>query len=204
MKKVLLLSATLLSLLVSCTKNNTQPNNNGNNNSNGNGNNNTSTGTYTASFTFNGSTTKLGYNKDFAQLISSAENMVGGYATNSVNGIVPYPSLEVTFIFDQDKVSEADFMALKGQTIRQNNTNGTYVRVSHDQDANNSWYADATADNSYAIQISDITYSHSVTTVFNDVDVYRVKGSGKALVEKDGSQKAVENISFDMLMSRVK
>ncbi|WP_222167133.1 hypothetical protein [Edaphocola aurantiacus] len=198
MKKVLLLSAALLSLFASCTKINTQPDNNGNSNGN-----NTSA-TYSASFTFNGSQTKLGYNKNFAQLVSSSSNMVGGFATNSVNGIVPYPSLEIAFVFDHDEVSEAVFMALKGQTIRQNTTNGTYVMINYDSDANNSWYGDVSADNSYAIQVSDIAYSHSVTTVFNDVDVYRVKGLGKALVEKDGSQKAVEQITFDMLMSRVK
>lgn len=201
MRKVLLLSATFLSLFaVSCDKSTTEPDNNGNNNGNGN---NTNAATYTANFTFNGSNVSLGYNKNFAQLVSSSSNLVGGFATNSVNGIVLNPALEITFVF-QSSVTEADFLALKGQTIRQNNTSGTRVMVNYTPDADNTWYDNDAADNSYAVQISDITYSHSVTTVFNNVDVYRVKGTGRAQVDKDGQSKAIENINFDMLMSRVK
>lgn len=157
-----------------------------------------------AHFNFSGKDYKITYPEVTAQYISSLEHSVGGIAVERPLSAAD-PSLEVTLRFDHHPTHE-EVLALKGKTLptalKDGITPRIYFEENYDLPRWNTY--DTMNIATYYIKIESVKWIKADTTIFNPVDVYEVKGSGKVLLEEDTQKGVLNDLQFNMLLTRVK
>ncbi|OJU75948.1 MAG: hypothetical protein BGO09_14095 [Bacteroidetes bacterium 47-18] len=159
---------------------------------------------YYANFSFAGKGYKIDYPEATAQYISSLEHSVGGIAIVRPLSTVD-PSLEVTLRFDHHPTHE-EVLALKGRTLPTALQDGITPRIYFEENYDlPRWTTYDTMDvAAYYIKIESVKWVKADTTIFNPVDVYEVKGSGRILLEEDTQRDVLQDLQFHMLLTRVK
>ncbi len=159
---------------------------------------------YYANFNFGNKDYKISYPEATAQYISSLEHSVGGIAVVRPLSTVD-PSLEVTLRFDHHPTHE-EVLSLTGKTLPTALKDGITPRIYFEENYDlPRWNTYDTMDvAAYYIKIESVKWIKADTTIFNPVDVYEVKGSGRILLEEDTQSSTLNDLQFNMLLTRVR
>jgi len=190
MKRTLLFLAVAC-LFIACNKGDDPAPSNNNNNNN--------TNPYYFKFKLDG--TDYNLTSNLAQYMSAYPEDAGGY---QMSGPLTYPSVGIRLLYDS-VVSDAQVKALAGKTLYFGQTN---PRLSMTFEANGS--AEAlesidTANTSYNIKVTSVTYLKKDTTIFNPIDAYVIKGTCSAILVDPATMKksALTAGEFNYIISRV-
>jgi len=158
----------------------------------------TPTASYYFKFKFDGNS--YNFNADLPQYMPFYTDEAGGYqmATN-----VTGPSVGFRLDWQSiDTVSEANLMAVKGKTLYFNDSLIRMELTYSESSAATNWTSIDTANTSYNVKITDITFLKKDTSAGIPLKTYVIKGTCNGIMERGSEKKAFSDGDFNFIISR--
>ena len=193
MKNLTLFLASFLLLVSACKKEKSTSSNNNNNNNN-------PTSPYYFKFTLNGAS--YNFNANIPQYMPFYANEIGGYEVANGN-LFPSAGLRLSW-HTGDTVKESDVTGLVGKTLYFSDTN-IHPEISYDE-ANlsiNTWYSIDTANTSYNVKITNVTFLKKDTSAGHPLRTYVITGTCNAVISNSDSTAVFSAGSFNFIISRM-